>query len=136
MSHSLSQVIVLLAAGTIMTTIGGLIQLDPAAFHAYAGIDVGDQMALQNELKAAGGALLAVGLLSLAAIFVTPLRSTALTTSAVVYGGYGTARVLSLLTDGITNTSQLWIAGIELAVATACAAVLVRAAQALTPKTI
>lgn len=108
-----------------MTSIGGLIQIDPATFHAYAGIEVGDQRALQNELKAAGGALLAVGLLALAASVMQPLRSIALTTSAVVYGGYGMARVVSFVADGVPSSTQMWIAAIELIVAAACAASLI-----------
>lgn len=126
MSHSVLQMLVLFGAGAIAIAIGGFILIDPVAFHANAGIEVGNQIALRNELRAAGGALLAVGLLSMGATVIARLRSIALTTCALIYGAYGATRVLSFLVDGVPNFTLVWIAVIELAVAAACAVLVIR----------
>lgn len=129
MTHPLSQTILLLIAGTIAVVIGAYILIDPVAFYAGAGIELGNQIALRNELKAAAGFLLAAGSLALLAIAITRLRTFALTTLALINGTYGAARILSFLADGVPNAEMIWIAGIELALAAACAAVLIRTAR-------
>ncbi|WP_324754112.1 DUF4345 family protein [Roseovarius sp. Pro17] len=133
MTHPISQIIVLLVVGAIALIIGGYIQMDPVAFYAGTGIELGNQTALKNELKAAAGFLLTAGFLALLAAAITQLRTFALTTLVLINGTYGGARILSFLADGVPNAEMVWIAGIELALAAACAAVLIRAMRTLNP---
>lgn len=126
MFHLISQFVTLAVSGLIATMIGALILIDPVAFHVSAGIDVGSQTALMNELKAAGSTVLMTGILALTAIALVRLRTTALTVCALVYGSYGFGRVWSFLVDGIPNTALVSIAVLELVIAAACIVVLSR----------
>ncbi len=112
--------------------IGGSILIDPVAFYAGTGIEVGSQIALRNELKAAAGFLLSVGLL---ATVITRLRSFALVTLGLINGTYGAARILSFMADGVPNSTLVWIAVIELALAAACAASVIHPKKTLTAAT-
>lgn len=126
MFFPISQFLTLAVTGLMATAIGGLILIEPATFHAGAGIDIGNQIALKNELMAAGSTVLATGVFALLAIVVVRLRSTALVVSALVYGSYGVGRVVSFLVDGVPNTALLSIAVLELVIAAACIVLLLR----------
>lgn len=110
----------LLVAGSIGLVIGAAILADPVGFHATGGVRLSAEAGLLNEMRAAGGAILAVGLLALIGVFVVPLRTVALIASAVVYCGYGLARFFSFLVDGVPNPALLWIAALELVMGAAC----------------
>ncbi|WP_321488262.1 DUF4345 domain-containing protein [uncultured Hyphomonas sp.] len=121
MSHSKFRFITLLASGLIAVLIGAAIVLDPAGFHATSGIHLGaGDTALLNEMRAAGGPILAMGFLALTGLFVSRLQSLALTASAFFYTGYGLARFASLLLDGVPDQVMVWITVLELAVGVLC----------------
>ena len=111
---------VLLAAGSIALVIGAAIVTNPVAFYAAGGVRLGAEAGLLNEMRAAGEAILAVGLLALIGVFIVGLRTLALTASAVVYSGYGLARLFSFLMDGIPNHALVWITALELVIGAAC----------------
>ena len=121
MSRSLFLYAVLFLSGVIAVLIGAAIVLDPVGFHATSGIHLGaGDAALLNEMRAAGGAILAIGLLALVGLFVRQLQTLALTASAVFYTGYGLARLASLMMDGIPDQMAVWITALELAVGAMC----------------
>lgn len=110
----------LLVAGSIGLVIGAAILADPVGFHATGGVRLGAEAGLLNEMRAAGGAILAVGLLALIGVFTVGLRTVALTACAVVYSGYGLARLFSFLLDGVPNPALVWITALELVIGAAC----------------
>ena len=116
---------VLSFSGIIAIVIGTAIVADPVGFHATGGVHVGADAGLLNEMRAAGGAILSLGLLALVAVFANGLRTIALTASAAVYGGYGLARLYSFLVDGVPDRTLVWIAALELVICAACFAVAV-----------
>ena len=121
MSRSLFPSAALFLSGVIAVLIGAAIVLDPAAFHATSGIHLGaGDAALLNEMRAAGGPILAAGLLALGGLFVHRLQTLALTASAVFYTGYGLARLASLMVDGVPDQAMVWITALELAVGAVC----------------
>lgn len=121
MSRSLFLYAVLFLSGVIAVLIGAAIVLDPVGFHATSGIHLGaGDAALLNEMRAAGGAILAIGLLALVGLFVRQLQTLALTASAVFYTGYGLARLASLMMDGVPDQMMVWITALELAVGAVC----------------
>lgn len=121
MFRSLLPSAVLFLSGVIAVLIGAAIVLDPVGFHATSGIHLGaGDAALLNEMRAAGGAILAVGFLALIGLFIRRLRTLALTTSAVFYTGYGLARLASLMVDGVPDQMAVWITALELAVGAMC----------------
>ncbi|MCA8892706.1 MAG: DUF4345 family protein [Hyphomonas sp.] len=121
MSRSLFPSAALLVSGVIAVLIGAGIVLNPVGFHATAGIHLGaGDSALLNEMRAAGGPILAIGLLALAALFARRFRAVALTASAFFYTGYGLARFASLMVDGVPDQMMVWITLLELVVGAAC----------------
>lgn len=121
MSRSLFPSAALFLSGVIAVLIGAAIIVDPVGFHATSGIHLGaGDAALLNEMRAAGGAILAIGLLALVGLFVRRLQGLALTASAVFYTGYGLARLASLMMDGVPDQMAVWITALELAVGAMC----------------
>ncbi|MEZ6000245.1 DUF4345 domain-containing protein [Hyphomonas sp.] len=121
MSHSKFRHATLFVSGTIAILIGAAIVLDPIGFHATSGIHLGaGDAALLNEMRAAGGAILAIGLLAIVGLFLRQLQILALTASAVFYTGYGLARLASLMMDGVPDQMAVWITALELAVGAMC----------------
>jgi hypothetical protein len=121
MSRSLFPFAALFLSGVIAVLIGAAIVLDPVAFHATSGIHLGaGDAALLNEMRAAGGPILAVGLLALTGLFVRRLRMLALTASAIFYSAYGVARLASLMMDGVPDQAMVWITLLELVMGAAC----------------
>ncbi|EPJ43574.1 MAG: hypothetical protein OFPI_42360 [Osedax symbiont Rs2] len=111
---------VLFLSGLIAAGIGASILLDPIAFHGASGIKLTDNINLLNEMRAAGGALLAIGLLIIIGCFVARLTYTATLVASLMYLAYGLSRVLSFGFDGLPNASLVQVAVLELAIGALC----------------
>ena len=97
---------ILFVSGLVATGIGAAILFTPAAFYALNGIRLGNDISLLNEIRAPGGALLAIGLLIMSGAFVTRLTFTATLLAALLYLAYGLSRILSMAIDGMpANTN-------------------------------
>jgi uncharacterized protein YbjT (DUF2867 family) len=111
---------ILVVSGLAAVAIAGTILVAPATFYAGYGIDLGDNVALTNELKAPAGMLLVAGALMLAGVFRPDMVRVSLTTAAAVYLTYGLARLVSMVMDGIPNSGLVSAAGFELTIGTVC----------------
>ena len=107
---------ILFFSGLIATGIGGAILLTPVAFYATNGIELADNISLLNEIKAPGGALLAIGLLIMSGAFVTALSFTSVVVSTLVYLSYGLSRILSTAIDGVPAEGLVQAAIIEIGI--------------------
>lgn len=116
----------LFIAGLIIAGIGGAELFTPVGFHAASGIALGDDINLMNEMRAPGGALLALGLLIIAGAFIPALTFTAIIVATMLYLSYGFSRVLSIAFDGMPDTTLLQATGLEIAIGLICAFSLVR----------
>lgn len=86
--------------GWVAVLIGSFIILDPVNLLAPYGLQAELSAGLLSELRAPGGLLLASGLVI---VFCASRPSTArngLLLSIMVYGGYGSVRLLAILLDG------------------------------------
>ncbi|MET7419052.1 DUF4345 family protein [Dactylosporangium sp. NPDC005555] len=118
--------IVLIVAGAVAVAIGAASLLAPVAFRRQYHISIGDDVNLLSETRAAGGAVLAVGVLLVVGAFVARLAFAAAVAGAVVYLAYAVSRGVSVALDG-TPVSGLVLGGIvELALGLACCYVLAR----------
>ncbi|MAB09996.1 DUF4345 domain-containing protein [Hyphomonas sp.] len=121
MSRINFRLVTLFVSGLIAVLIGAAIVVDPVGFHATSGIHLGvADAALLNEMRAAGGPILAVGLMALTGLFLRRLQMLALSASAVFYTGYGVARLASLMVDGVPDQAMVWITLLELVIGAAC----------------
>lgn len=111
---------ILFVAGGVALGVGAGILLFPVAFYATNDIALSGQASLLNEVRASGGAILALGMYVFAACFVPRLRVPAATIAALVYLAYGASRVLSVALDGMPATPLVLVALLEFVIGGAC----------------
>lgn len=103
-------------AGITAVGIGAALVLRPDVMHAANGVTLGENASLLSEIRAPGGALLAVGVLLCAAAFVRRLVFAATVAGTVTFLGYGIARVLSMVTDGMPASALVTACVFELVI--------------------
>ena len=106
----------LLFAGITAVSIGAALVLRPEVMHAANGVTLGENASLLSEIRAPGGALLAVGVLLCVAAFVRKLVFAATVAGTVVFLGYGIGRVLSMVIDGIPASALVMACVFELVI--------------------
>lgn len=121
--------LLLTSSGLIAIAIGASILFAPARFHATYGTELGTDATLLSEVRAPGGALLALGLLMLIGLFVRSFTFASTTIAAAVYLAYGVSRLLSIAFDGVPDAGLVGAAAIELVLGAACAGLLIRSAR-------
>ena len=126
MTNSNALKLVLFISGLIAASIGGTVLLNPAAFYAANGINLGGSVSLLNEIRASGGMLLAAGILIISGGLVERLRFTAVVVSTLLYLSYGLSRMLSFAIDGMPSEGLMQAAALEIVIGVVCVWVFVR----------
>ena len=111
---------VLLLSAVVALAIGGLLLFFPDVLHHSVGIAEVSDINLRSELRAPSLVLLAVGALSLWAIWNSSWTIAALSAAAVIYFGYGGARMVGMLLDGLPNAALIQNTVIELVLGALC----------------
>lgn len=122
--HNRVSRIVLALASLVAVSIGLSLVVAPAAFEASAGITFDGNPSALSESRGAGGGLLAIGLLVALGGFEARYRRPALLLAGLAYLGYGLARALGILLDGMPALTLQLAMGVELAMGVACLALL------------
>ena len=120
----------LLVSGVIASGIGAAILTAPEAFYASHGVILGADPTLLSEIRAPGGALLVMGLLMLAGVFVAELKLVSLLVAEVVYLSYGLSRLVSMAIDGWPDGGLIQAAAIELTIGSIGLIILLRSHHA------
>jgi hypothetical protein len=129
MSRTANDVIVwpvLAIAGLAGTAIGILMLFFPVEFHGTAGIALGRDVSLLNEMRAAGGGVLMCGLFVLAGAFRRDFAFPSALLAASVYSANGLARIFSMTTDGPPSTILMIVAAAEIGMGLLCANALTK----------
>lgn len=105
---------ILFVSGLVATGVGIAILFMPVAFYAGNGIELGGNIGLLNEIRAPGGALLAVGILIISGAFVAKLTFTSVVISMLMYLAYGISRILSMVIDGMPTEGLVNAAVLEI----------------------
>ena len=100
--------------GWVAVLIGSFILLDPVAVIDPYGIQANLSAGLMSELRAPGGLLIASGLMIVHCSLNAELFALGLQHSIMVYGGYGSARLVGFVLDGQPPSEILLATGIEL----------------------
>ena len=116
--------VTLIVSGLGGVSIGLAALFIPHPFHASAGVVLGDDVNLLNEMRAPSGALLVFGIYVLWCAYRANMAAVALSLSAVVYLSYGVSRIVSLVADGMPSNALLAIMAYELALGVICAAIV------------
>lgn len=117
---------ILFLSGLIAITIGGMILFTPVSFHATSGITLGDNISLLNEVRAPGGALLAMGVLITLGAFSAKLAFTSILLSTLLYLSYGLSRIVSMIVDGSPTEILILVAILEIIIGLVCAIALIK----------
>lgn len=100
--------------GWVAVLIGSFTVINPVSMLASYGLQSDLSAALLSELRAPGGLLTASGLAIVQSSLSADSFQRGLTLSVMVYGSYGSVRVLGILLDGIPATEILMATAIEL----------------------
>ena len=114
------EVAALSIAGTIAFGIGATILSVPHTFYASYGITVGTDPNLLSELRAPGAGLAAMGLLMIAGLIRSWLRTSAKLAALIVYVAFPIGRIVSWGIDGMPSTAIAAALALEIAVAVLC----------------
>ncbi len=125
MKAMLLQKAVLLIAGATAIFIGGSILLSPGAFYAAYGISLADDVSLANELRASGGSVIMLGLLTLAGLVFSRFALASTLLAAAMFMAYGASRLVSLGLDGQPDTGLVTAMIAELVIGLAGLAALI-----------
>ena len=125
MKAMLLQKAVLLIAGATAIFIGGSILLAPDAFYAAYGISLADDVSLANELRASGGSVIMLGLLTLAGLVFSRFALASTLLAAAMFMAYGASRLVSLGLDGQPDTGLVTAMIAELVIGLAGVAALI-----------
>ena len=107
-------------SGLVGLAVGAGIFFAPVAFHATSGIDLGGDVNLTNEMRAAGGPVLAGSLFVLAGAIWRRFALSALALATALYLSYGTGRLFSMVVDGMPKRELVQVAALEWAIGAAC----------------
>lgn len=119
MKNSKALKAILLVSGLILTVIGSATLFAPVTFLGTSGIDLGGQVNLLSEIRAAGGALLASGLIVILGVFIPRLTFTSTIIAILVFLSYGIARILGIAIDGVPAQEFIAVTVIEIVVGAA-----------------
>lgn len=125
MKAMLLQKAVLLIAGATAIFIGSSILLSPDAFYAAYGISLADDVSLANELRASGGSVIMLGLLTLAGLVFSRFALASTLLAAAMFMAYGASRLVSLGLDGQPDTGLVTAMIAELVIGLAGVAALI-----------
>lgn len=99
--------------GWVAVLIGSVIVLDPVSMLASYGLQSELSAGLLSELKAPGGLLFVCGLMIVFCSARPVTIHSGLLLSIMVYGGYGSVRLLAMLLDGLPPLEIQLAAAIE-----------------------
>ncbi|MEZ5979647.1 MAG: DUF4345 domain-containing protein [Planctomycetota bacterium] len=125
MQPTRSHRVLLVVAGLVAVAVGASILVAPAAFHATHGIEISTDASLLSEIRAPGGALLALGAVVFAGAFRRTLTLASTWVAAALYLGYGGSRGIAIALDGVPDDALVGAAAIELVIGALCALTLV-----------
>jgi len=131
MNFQILQKSTLVISALVALGVGGAILAVPDAFFGSNGITLGPNVNLRNEIRAPGGALVGTGLMMLIGALFARMANTGLLIAATIFLGYGTARLLSMVVDGLPESGLVAATGLELAIGLLNLAVYMRAHRSL-----
>ena len=119
MKTSIFQKTILLVASASAIFIGGSIVASPEAFYAAYGISLPGNVSLTNELRASGGSVIMLGLLTLAGLVFSRFALASTLLAAAMFLAYGATRLLSLGLDGLPDAGLVTAMIVELVIGAA-----------------
>ncbi|WP_430413793.1 DUF4345 domain-containing protein [Parasphingorhabdus sp.] len=105
------------AAGGLLMAVGTGLLFQPHDFYAANDIILADNPSLMSEIRAPAALLMVSATFMMSSVGRIRFLQPALALIAVIYGSYGSARLLSLILDGTPSQSLVQAMVLELAIA-------------------
>ncbi len=93
--------VILLLSGILLVGIGFATTFMPIEFSARNEIDLGGNIGLLNDTRAAGAGLLGAGIIIMLGAFIRKLAFTSLVVSILIYLSYAFGRIVGIVADGM-----------------------------------
>ncbi len=116
----------LACAALIACAVGSALAFFPVQFRQSYGVPTELDAAVLSETRAPGGALIALGLLMAGGSAVKAWRAAGLGVAVATFSGYGLARLLSIVLDGVPSSDLLGATAVEVSFGVLAAFVLIR----------
>ena len=100
MKNSIVLKVILFLLGLVLIVLGTWRLTNPVNFYANSGIILSNDVSMLNEVRAAGGAIVGIGILIMLGVFIDKLTYTSTVVSIVIFLSYGIARILAMAMDG------------------------------------
>jgi len=98
-SKVLKTILFVLSLGLIV--LGTWRLTNPVSFYATnSGVKLSNDVNLLSEIRAAGGAVVGIGILIMLGVFIDKLTYTSTLVSIVIFFSFGIARILAIAMDG------------------------------------
>ena len=114
MKNSKPLKIILFISGLLLAVIGSAILFAPIGFSARNGIELGKNISLLNDTRAAGAGLLISGLVILLGAFIQQLSFTSIIISIIAHLSYGFGRLISIVIDGVPTEGLIKATVVEM----------------------
>lgn len=98
---------ILLGLGLVLLLFGGWRVIDIVGFFAFSGIELGHDVSMLNETRAAGGMVMGSALVVISGAFFPRMAFTSTVLSVVVFLSFGFARLYGIAVDGFPSTNIL-----------------------------
>jgi hypothetical protein len=93
--------IILFVLGMVLIAIGSWRLIMPVEFFASNGMELGNDVNILNEARAAGGMVLASGIIVMLGAFLPALTFTSTVVSILIFLSFGVARLIGIAIDGM-----------------------------------
>ena len=97
-----------------------MILFSPVNFYAASGIELGGNISLLSDIRAAGGVLLMGGIFIISGAFIPKLTFTATVMATLIYLSYGASRIIAISLDGMPVQELVIAAVFELTIGLLC----------------
>ena len=101
MQNSMILKTILLVLGLVLFVLGSWRLADPIGFFALHEIELGNDVNMLNEARAAGGMVVASALVIMSGAFLPAMAFTSTVFSVVVFLSFGFARLYGIAADGL-----------------------------------
>jgi len=110
--------------------IGAAIVFAPTAFYAVSTVTLPDSVNLLNDIRGFGGGLVAVAIFIGLGLFYQSFTFSSLVAGAMIFAGFGFARIWAITVDGFPDTTYIWVLVIELFLAAMAAVCVYKTSKA------
>lgn len=117
---------ILIISGLIVMAVGASLLLTPVAMYQSVDTDISGMTNLLSDLRATGSSLLILGILIVLGAFIPRLTYTATLVACILFLSYGTARIYSIVVDGMPAELLVQVTILELVVGVVCLAAWLR----------